>query len=259
MDRAVVVGIADYDVLDPVPLLGSANGLISWENLLTKTYGFTVHTLADSGATKDAILLELNWLASATQKERAVFVFCGEGTQVNRPDPGGGTHLEQGLVTYPRPGDTIDSATLFGDEIVAALRGSSAPFFLVIDACFAAGVIEGPLHPRPLYIDARRFDLARTLEKNALSFLRHLLEDSESGQSPSMVVAAAAGELEPAYEGDIDGLRQLFFTEAVTRILTQYHTHSYDSLYALVTQLLAGIQTPALQGDTSRFANPVTY
>jgi hypothetical protein len=259
MDRALVVGIDDYGTLDPVPLVGSANGLISWQKLLVKTYGFTVHTLASPLATKDAILLELNWLASATQNERAVFVFCGEGTQVNRPDPGGGTHLEQGLVMYPRPGDTLESATLFGDEIVAALRGSLAPFSLVFDACFSAGVIEGPLHPRPLYIDARRFGLARTLERKTLSFLRRLLQVSESGRSPSMVVAAASGAHEPAYEGDIDGLRQLFFSEAVTRILTQYPTHSYDSLYPLVTQLLAGIQTPVLQGDTSRYANQVTY
>jgi len=57
MDRAVVVGIADYAALDPVPLLGSSNGLISWKRLLAETYGFTVHTLPDGSATKDAILL----------------------------------------------------------------------------------------------------------------------------------------------------------------------------------------------------------
>jgi hypothetical protein len=272
MDKAVIVGIADYGSLYSVPLFGAANALAAWKTLLVDEYGFVaqgtpggplpnLHIVESPYATKDLILPQLDWLVDrAGPQDRLLFIFCGHGTQLNRLDPQTGTvNVEQGLVCYPSPGDTIDDATLFGEEMTARIRKPGALIMIVLDACHSAGVIDpDPLSLQPLYIDAK----ALGADVSDGGMLITLLQRLTAGPQPerfSMVIAAAAGELEAAYEGEVNGTRQMLFSYEAISVLNRYPSDSYSTLYSKIEPLLAAHQVPDLAGDTARHSNAFTY
>lgn len=276
MDKALLVAIGDYGSLLPKPLAGAPEALRTWRALLTKYYGFkagdpsdptvNLHTLETQQATKQSILRELQWLAVASQNDRIVFIFDGHGTSMNRrfsaTDPSSPTYLEQGLVTYPEPSDTLATATLFGDEINGALRSTSARVLCVIDACHAQGVLDGigPLQPRSLFIDARAFGFeSSTTRLRLLTLVDRIVAASFETTAPSILVAAATQTDAAAYEVTIDGVRQMLFSYHAAALLDQHPAHSYKSLYALLVPNLTGFQTPILGGDQTRTNNQFTF
>lgn len=276
MDKALLVAIGDYGSLSQKRLDGAPEALRTWKALLTEFYGFragdpanptvNLHTLESRQATKQSILRELRWLAVASSNDRLVFIFDGHGTSTNRRFPTTGppsaTYVEQGLVTYPEPNDTLETATLFGDEIVGAVGGTSANVLCVIDACHAQGVLDGtggPLQPQSLFIDARAFGFDSSASRfRLMTLLERLVGPSFDAARPSIVVAAATEAETAAYEVTINGVRQMLFSYKAAQLLDQHPEHTYKSLYAILVHQLT-IQTPILDGDRNRKNNQFTY
>lgn len=269
MDKAVIVGIADYGSLYPKPLTGAANALTAWQTLLVGKYGFVakakpgdpppnLHVVENTAATKETILLHLEWLVkNAGTNDRLLFIFCGHGTALNRQDPVlRVVNVEQGLVCYPRTAK-IQDAVLYGDEILNEIRLPSRRITLVFDACFSGGVIDDPTL-QPLYIDPTVTGTTVVEGVQQISFLQRLKIGREAS-SFSMVIAAASREFEPAVEGEVTGVRHLLFSYHATNALQSQPTYSYNELFAIVRPHLSPAQIPVLDGDPGRHPKDFTY
>ncbi|HEX8254077.1 MAG TPA: caspase family protein [Thermoanaerobaculia bacterium] len=279
MDKALVIGVADYNGLYPVPLQGATAASASWRDLLTdQHYQFrysagdpnsNLRVLESRDATKAAILDDLAWLVrDAGPNDRAILIFCGHGAQLDRRDPRTGVmYKEQGLVTHPANGESLPNATLFGDEISVILRSAPVRITVVIDACHSGGVFDGSdaLKLRPLFIALDSVEGEPQSDVPVLSLTARLVEplfqpfDDGSAVKSSLVVLAASAELLAAYEAEISGARQMLFTHAATGLLAADRNLTFDLLWRQVTHSVGAHQTPQLTGDRTRFTNLFTF
>jgi hypothetical protein len=115
-----------------------------------------------------------------------------------------------------------------------------------------------PLSLQPLFIDARVLG-ADVSDSGALITLLQRLTSGPQPERFSMVIAAAAGELEAAFEGEINGTRQMLFSYEAISVLNQSPSDSYSTLYSKIEPPLIAHQVPVLSGDTARHSNPFTY
>ena len=143
--RAVVIGINRY---------GSPRGGLGWRDLATaaqdaeavaetleRDYGFEVKTLIDRDATREAIMVALDELASLTVDDAALVYFAGHGTYDERL--GEGYWIPYGA-RKEVDGRLTKEDWLWHTTVGAILGGSRARHILVMaDSCYAGALFRG--------------------------------------------------------------------------------------------------------------------
>jgi hypothetical protein len=97
--------------------------------------------------------------------------------------------------------------------------------------------------------------LESSTRPTARSFIGELKSRTREAAQSSIVIVAASGANEPAYEADVKGVRELLFSYHATNFLTINQRYTYDQLRLLLFNQLRPDQIPVLDGDSSRFAN----
>jgi hypothetical protein len=204
--HALVIGIADYATIRPLPATRDAEGIAA---LLkdASACGYpegNVRLLRDREATGPAIRAALADLARRCDADSTAFVyFSGHGGQIES-GPDAGQYLLPADVVWPADADLARTA-IAGAEFTAALNAIPARKLLVIlDCCHAGGLGEtkglddGP-PPRPglsdRYLDQLKSGSGRAILASSRAsevsyvragehysvFTRHLLDGLRSG------------------------------------------------------------------------------
>jgi len=206
--KALLVGINKYP--DPRDgLRGCVNDVRLVEETLRREYGFAgkdnVRILIDSGATTNAILDGLSWLAAgAAPGDSLVFHYSGHGSQV--PDARHGDETSDGLDEILCPYDLDWDRPLTDDHLAAAFAGipKGALLTVILDCCHSGTGLREPARPgapardsapaRPRFLSnpsapfpsprrpARRFGVSVT-KANAV-LLAACREDQSSADAP---------------------------------------------------------------------------
>jgi hypothetical protein len=259
--RALVCGVPEYGHLNAPKIEGALTAAQAWATRLEQ-YGYqNVVPYVDSRVTKAWVLDKLQRMFEDSGPEDDVmFIIACHGTSITRNEAVG---EEQGLVLYPKKGDTLLDATLFGPEIAeaakAAKHGEKTHFNIVLDCCFGGGI-----NPPPPPLFANDEDIAAVLRRAvplriippggnrgaATTFVDSLQEPLAHPSKPSTVVIAACGATELAYEGEAhDKKRWTFFSYAALEALNRNPNHSYHSLvYGGVDPDLLPFQNPECKG-----------
>jgi hypothetical protein len=273
MDRALIVGIADYGRLGQ-PLPGCINDMNEWRALLVGALGFApddVRLLSNDRATKPEIWRRLGWLlADARQGGRRVFVFAGHGARIRRRDSDTGDladKLDEALVTYPPPQGDVDDYLVYDDDLAAIAdksgAGPSCRITLILDSCHSGGMLRAMFdlngnRPLPRCWEAPPDIAARAA--TAAPPVRRLGSLERAATSVPRLIVAAAREEESAWDALMDdGQRHGAFTYHATRALARDNALSADALVNHVSPLVAVRfpQHPGLLGDQARFGRPI--
>jgi hypothetical protein len=95
--HALLIGINDYSSKDLPDLRGAVNDVRLLKRLLMTTYGFSeqdITVVADSEATREGILRELEKLASRAGTDDVVYIhYSGHGSQVEDLDGDDASHF----------------------------------------------------------------------------------------------------------------------------------------------------------------------
>lgn len=272
MDKALVIGIADYGFLNQ-NLPGCAADRQEWADYLRvklNLNGAALRVLADGAATRDAIVDGVRWLLADTgpDDERVMF-FAGHGARLSR---GGGEPLQETLVASPgatqRPYDDFmiydaDLARMIDEAGVAP----KARVTLIFDSCHSGGmlrelILSGGLNadgalPRCLYIPEETKALFSA--SLAAPFARTFNALERNAETPRLVVAAATAQQSAWDDRMPDGKRHGVFSFYSVKELKQAPTHTIAAVMAAVSAQIATRfpQSPQLLGDQSRFDQPL--
>ncbi|MBP2673826.1 MAG: putative Caspase, p20 [Deltaproteobacteria bacterium] len=148
--KALLVGINKYP--DPRDeLKGCVNDVRLMQETLGGEYGFTekgsIRVLTDSGATTNAILDGLSWLADgAAPGDSLVFHYSGHGSQA--PDRHG-DETADGLDEILCPYDLDWDRPLTDDDLAAACAGipKGALLTVILDCCHSGTGLREPARP----------------------------------------------------------------------------------------------------------------
>lgn len=189
--KALLVGINDYRSIDD--LQGCINDITNIRDVLIKYYGFAVpdiRVLADSRATKQNILLRLDWLVDkAARGDLLVFHYSGHGTSIRDRD---GDELKDHMDEAICPWDmNWDNGFILDDElgsIFGKLPGG-VTLEVILDSCFSGTGTRDPgkkprYMPPPVDIECR---MAPGLETRRLGF-----KSLEKAQKPANQILWAA-------------------------------------------------------------------
>jgi hypothetical protein len=266
--RALVCGVADYSHLkNQTNLPGSLTSARAWAARLEQQYGYpkaNIDLWENAKATKKAVLKRLRELfAAAAEGDDITFIVASHGTSIKREDTAG---EKQGMVLYPKDGDKLLDATVFGSDIVDAAsateHGDRVHFNCVFDFCFGGGVHPPP----PLTCDAHVLRLLSRLVPQriippggsagaAQAFVDDIGGPLEQATRPSTMIIAAAGANEPAYEGvpDATGERWTFFSWAALKALRSNPNHTYRTLVEQGVPPYLSIQKPVWRGSRRNY------
>lgn len=281
MHRALVVGIADYGRLCQ-PLPGCTNDMLGWRDYLSsalKLDGNQLRLLADSRATREAIIERIRWLLSdAKENDQRIFFLGGHGARVIRRDPISGRlqdKIDETLVTYPGASEDPEDYMIFDEDLATLVDASgfpaSASLTFIFDSCHSGGmarsfklkplgdgptISDGPL-PRclrmPLDIEAREFSAA-------VSGVRSIGELGSSTQNVPRVVIAAAKADQSAWDDRMpDNQRHGVFSFYALQTLSQNRLATLNQVIAAVSPQIAKKfpQQPELWGTKERFDQPL--
>jgi hypothetical protein len=143
VDRyAVVVGIADYSLRSEaegwVDLNFADDDARDWTDHL-EDEGYTVHSLVDHEATREAIMEEIEWMEDQEEEgNHCAFVYSGHGGLYGdvglRPRAGGAV-----IVPY----DVTDEGSITDEELGEAFgEFESDHIFFFFDSCYSGGLDE---------------------------------------------------------------------------------------------------------------------
>ena len=263
--RALVCGVADYRHLENhTNLPGALTSARAWAARLEQQYGYpngNIDLWEDPKATKKAVLKRLRELfATAGEGDDIMFIVASHGTSIKRDDASG---EKQGMVLYPREGDKLLDATLFGSDIVEAAsateHGDQVHFNCVFDFCYGGGVHPPP----PPTIDAHTLRFRSGLVPQriippegsagaAQSFVDDVDGPLSQPSRPSTMIIAAAEADKLAYEGvpDNTGTRWTLFSWAALKALQSNPNHTYRTLveHGVALYLDPEIQEPVWRG-----------
>ncbi len=278
MDRALVVGISDYGRLNQ-SLPGCLNDMDGWRDYLAGSFALgadNLRLLADSRATREAILARIGWLLDdARDGDRQFFVFAGHGSRLRRRDPDTGIvehRLDETLVAYPGAADDFEDFMIFDEDLAQLVDRSGFPpdarLTFIFNSCHSGGMlrelllgVEAPADtPLPRYlrvpddVRAREFQDDR-LEVRALGTLA-----SSTLRVPRLIVAAAKAE-QSAWDARMpDGQRHGVFSFYALRELAKAPHGAMNDILASTARKIATHfpQTPMLLGSENRFNQPLT-
>ena len=147
MRKAVLVGINNYPDPD-ARLAGCVNDVLGLrERLVTacEFRGENVRCLTDKRATKDAILLRLQWLLQGAKKgDELIFLFSGHGSQVvDRTEDEVNDHEDEILCPYDY--DDLWEDPLSDDELGAMFShdAGEAHLTVLLDSCHSGTATRG--------------------------------------------------------------------------------------------------------------------
>ncbi|HEV7429310.1 MAG TPA: caspase family protein [Thermoanaerobaculia bacterium] len=266
--RALVCGVADYGHLkSQTNLPGALTSARAWAARLEQQYGYpkgNIDLWENAKATKKAVLNRLRELfAGAAEGDDIMFIVACHGTSIKRDDAVG---EKQGMVLYPKDGDKLLDATVFGSDIADAAsateHGDRVHFNCVFDFCFGGGVHPPP----PPTSDAHvlRF-LSRLVPQRiippegsagaAQTFVDDIDGPLSQPTRPSTMIIAAAGEKALAYEGvpDATGERWTLFSWAALKALRSKPDHTYRTLVEQGVPPYLSIQEPVWRGSRPNY------
>lgn len=275
MKTALVVGIANYPGMDPMP--GCANDAADVEALL-RTLGFTITKLPDdlaqwqqvTGASVKAALGA--GIAALRKGDEFVFYFAGHGVKY----PHGGVDHE-GLcgIDFAWPDPT---SVLIDDDLSQALSGlaDGARVTIVADACYSGGlqpdfallVSTAAAPPFRIRTYPAPDDVAEEIARlESLGQTRTFADAVMAGNgvpaTHDAVLLSACGPDELAADSDFGaGRPNGVLTYALLRRLADARTRAEDAnttLSALVAAVttLGFAQTPQLHGRRILFDTPL--
>lgn len=271
MDKALVIGIADYGFLNQ-NLPGCAADRREWAGYLRSKLSLTDATLrqlADGAATREAIVDGVEWLlADAGPDDERVMVFAGHGARLSRLGTG---PLQETLVASPgaaqRP---YDDFMIYDADLAQMIDEAGVPpmtrVTLIFDSCHSGGMLrrlvlggglnaDGPL-PRCLYIPN---EIEESFSANAAPFARTFNALGRNAETPRLVVAAATAQQSAWDDRMSDGQRHGVFSFYCVKELAQAPTQTISAVMAAVSAQIATRfpQSPQLLGDQSRFDHPL--
>ena len=140
--HALTIGISQYRYIPPLPATQDAEDVaaVLRDGGLGGYPGENVRSLLDGGATKAAILTELEHLASCTTDRSTVFLyFSGHGGRAT--GAGGETCYLMPVDGRDGGQETLSATAISGAELSARLNKiAAAKLTVVLDCCRAAGV-----------------------------------------------------------------------------------------------------------------------
>ena len=271
MDKALVIGIADYGFLNQ-NLPGCAADRQEWAGYLKPKLNLTDATLrllADGTATREAIIDGVRWLlADAGPDDERVMFFAGHGARLRRIGTG---PVQETLVASPgaveRP---YDDFMIYDADLAQMIDEADVPpktrVTLIFDSCHSGGmlrklVLGGGLNsdgalPRCLYIPDASEEF---FSANVAPFARTFNALARNAETPRLVMAAATAQQSAWDDRMSDGKRHGVFSFYCVKELAQAPTHTIAAVMAAVsTQVAARFpQSPQLLGDQSRFDHPL--
>lgn len=137
MKRALIAAIDNY--APPYTSLSNLNDLYELKNAL-ESKGFVVSTLMDGGATKLAILNELqNLINVSVSGDNLCFAFFGHGSHLSNPVESDGT--SECLCCY----DWQSGGLIWDYELENMVQGlvSGCECDFIFGSCYAGGMVEG--------------------------------------------------------------------------------------------------------------------
>lgn len=262
--KAVIVGISKY--VQPIPNLESPDREIQeWRNLLVDTYDFPIENirlLANERAVLEEVEIRFDWLFRGGEKDdQLVFIFCGHGMKLRKRDETTEELLdnkEEVILTYPRPGETVEKFAFYDDDLMARLARSNLPagtnVTFILDCCFGGGFNSRDLPPR-----RRLMGVPQPVDLQHRSF-RHRAPGWDERRWAGRTIPLflnAAGELNEAVELELGGATRSLFSYHAINELRRNPGQTYDNLLDAIRgpMLDHHSQHPNIRGNQSRRSN----
>jgi hypothetical protein len=246
---ALCVGINDYPGTGN-DLHGCVNDALGWADLLAEA-GYSVTTLLDGQATKDAIMGMLEgFVLSAKWRDRIVFTFSGHGTWVPDDDGDEPDGRDEALCAV----DFQNGGLIIDDDMfrLQSLRRMGVRFTTFSDSCHSgsvhrfASIAPDTARGIPRFMPPEQFLSGAALQRAKQA--EHL---PAKGVSRSLgVLFSGCDDPEYSYDAWIGGRPQGAFSEAAIRTFdaTERGYLSWHKRIRAILPSSAYPQTPQLQG-----------
>jgi hypothetical protein len=271
MNRALIAGIVDYGWLGQ-SLPGCKADRESWSAYLGAKLSLgssQVRVLADSGASRDAILEGVDWLLTDIgPNDDRVFAYAGHGARLTRAGV-----LQETLVAHPGAAQQpYDQFMIYDADLAARINAATIPasarITLIFDSCHSGGMDRDLLldpDPQEWLVDLTRcLQLPEDLKASQAPAARAFTQTARAletnlAQAHRLLVAAAKPEQSAWDSRMADNKRHGVFTYYCVQALERSPDASVATIVeaARVEIMKTFPQWPQLLGDPSRFNQPL--